>query len=69
VSYHAVPWIFNANGTVNAGSLWQNLYGNTIRVTIMRQNRATDTFEVNFVTSRWFIGTKNDKLYRIGEQK
>jgi hypothetical protein len=72
---HPVAWVFAKDGTVSAGGIWKGVWASapdsdTLKVTIiMLQGGATDTFEVTFLTSNWFVATKNGKLYRVGKRK
>jgi PUD1/2-like protein len=72
-TYHPVPWVFHANKQVNAGNLWAGVWTevgeNKIVVSITHPSGETDTCEVIFVSSRWFVAVKNGDLYRLGKRE
>jgi hypothetical protein len=40
-----------------------------LEVTIIFPDGASDSFEVTFLTPKWFVATKNGALYRVGKKK
>ncbi len=70
--YHLVPWVFHANKSVNAANLWAGVWSeigeNRIIVSIALTTGLTDSFEVIFLSSFWFVAVKNGDLYRLGKR-
>jgi hypothetical protein len=72
---NAVPWVFQKDGTVSAKGVWKGVWASwpgseKLVVTIMMtEGGATDTFEVTFLTPKWFVATKGGALYRQGKKK
>ncbi|MBN1210670.1 MAG: hypothetical protein JXB05_37830 [Myxococcaceae bacterium] len=71
---HAIPWVFHKDGTVSAKGAWTGVWAswpgsNEMKVTIIFPNGASDTFEVKFLTSKWFVATQGNALYRVGKKK
>ncbi|MDY7227887.1 hypothetical protein [Hyalangium rubrum] len=72
-SPHPTPWVFQLDGTVRAGGFWTGTWvsypnQNKVWVTIKTSSGATDSFDVTFLTSNWFVATQNDQLYRYGDR-
>jgi hypothetical protein len=66
--YHPVPWVFHPDKTVNAGNLWAGVWTEVGTDRIKIEIKATsDTFDVIFVSGRWFVAVKNGDLYRLGK--
>ncbi|WP_155893961.1 hypothetical protein [Cystobacter fuscus] len=70
---HPTPWVFQADGSVRAQGYWVGAWvsypdQNKLKVTIVTTSGLTDTFEVDFLTSNWFVATKNNQLYRYGKR-
>jgi len=71
---HAVPWVFQKDGTVSAKGLWKGVWASwpgsdKLEVTIILTDGSSDSFEVTFLTPKWFVATKNGALYRVGKKK
>lgn len=73
---HPTPWVFKKDGTVSAQGFWTGTWkarpgsDTTVDLTIKdTKSGATNTFQVTFVTSKWFVATKGDQLYRLGKKK
>ncbi|MBL1173597.1 hypothetical protein [Pantanalinema sp. GBBB05] len=68
--YHAVPWVFSADGTVRAGDLWHGVWKvkskDSIHVSItMHDRHATmEHFTVKFTSPDQFTAYKNGHAYR-----
>ncbi len=69
VNNHPVPWVFHANGTVEAPGLWKGTWtksGDGYNVTLTHQG-ATDSFTVKFnPDGRTFTAFKGGSTYRNG---
>jgi hypothetical protein len=74
-NFSTTPWEFHQE-SMNAGSLWVGGYqpspgsDNKIACEIFMagSSAVSDAFEVGFVTSDRFVGTKNGALYRFGKK-
>lgn len=69
VNNHPVPWIFHANGKVEAPGLWTGTWtkdGSDYKVTLVHQG-ATDSFTVRFnPDGKAFTAYKGASVYRKG---
>ena len=67
-----VPWVFHKDKHVNAGNLWTGIWSevgaNKVSVAIAPDKGAKDTFEIVFVSPKWFVGIKNGEIYRVGKR-
>lgn len=72
-SPHPTPWIFQKDGTLGADGYWQGVWVSlpgSNHLTVANQDRAGNrgTFEVTFLSSKWFIATQNGRLFRVGQR-
>ena len=72
-NYHSVPWVFHPARQVNSGALWSGVWrdagADKIAVQITFATGGTDTFEVVFLSPRWFVAMKNGEVYRLGKRE
>ena len=73
-SSHPTPWIFQKDGTFSAEGYWQGVWvsqpgSNALKVANQDRSGNRGTFEVTFLSPKWFIATQNGKLFRVGQRR
>lgn len=72
--FYSVPWSFNADQTVNAGTIWAGSWApisdsdNSIELSTTSVSGTTDQLVVVFEYPNKFVAYKNGETYRYGER-
>ena len=69
--FHPVPWHFSPNGVVEAEGHWIANWREIgqDRINCRMTSGGNDSWDLVFVTNKWFVAYKGDNLYRLGYRR